>query len=190
MLAKAHEQAEARGLRNVNYLEGDFSTLSSIESQSVDAVISSMALHHLPDREALTRCFTTIGRVLKPGGALYLMDFGRLRTRRAIEIFVSKVSRTESRSVTQDYRASLLAAYTPEDFFCEIKRLQRQEISLHRTIVTPLVMIACTPLPTGQIEHVLSARYKAATKSLTPQRRSELAQLRLFLQFGGMEFPS
>lgn len=190
MLAKAREQAEACGLRNVNYLEGDFSTLSNIESQSVDAVISSMALHHLPDREALTRCFTTIGRVLKPGGALYLMDFGRLRTKRAIEIFVSKVSRTESKSVTQDYRASLLAAYTPDDFFCEIKRLQRQEISLHRTIVTPLVMIACTPLPTGQIEHVLSARYKAATKSLTQQRRSELEQLRLFLQFGGMEFPS
>ena len=190
MLAKAREQAKARGLSNVNYSEGDVSTLSNIEDQSVDAVISSMALHHLPDREALTRCFTAIGRVLKPGGALYLMDFGRLRTRRAIEIFVSKVSRTESESVTQDYRASLLAAYTPEDFSCEVERLRRQKISLHRTIITPLVMIASTPLPARQIEHVLSARYEAATKSLTAQRRSELAQLRLFLQFGGMEFPS
>jgi len=190
MLAKAREQAEARSLSNVNYSEGDFSTLSHIEDKSVDAVISSMALHHLPDRDSLTRCFTAIGRVLRPGGALYLMDFGRLRSRRAIEIFVSKVARTEPASVTQDYQASLLAAYTPEDFFCEIERLQRSEISLHRTIVTPLVIIVSTPLPGRQIGHVLSARYEKAKKSLTAQRRSELAQLRLFLQFGGMEFPS
>jgi len=190
MLAKAREQAEDHGLSNVTYSEGDFSTLSNIEDKSVDAVISSMALHHLPDRDSLTRCFTAIGRILRPGGALYLMDFGRLRTKRAIEIFVSKVSRTEPASVTEDYRASLLAAYTPEDFSCEIKRLRRPEISLHRTIVTPLVMIASTPLPSSQIKHVLSARYEKAKLSLTAQRRSELAQLRLFLQFGGMEFPS
>lgn len=190
MLAKAREQAQARGLSNVNYSEGDFSTLSNIEDKSVDAVISSMALHHLPDRDSLTRCFTAIGRILRPGGALYLMDFGRLRTKRAIEIFVSKVSRTEPASVTQDYRASLLAAYTPEDFSCEIKRLRRPEISLHQTIITPLVMIASTPLPSSQIEDVLSTRYENAKKSLTAQRRRELEQLRLFLQFGGMEFPS
>jgi len=87
MLNNARKQAEFLGLLNVNYLQDDFAMLSNIEEKSVDAVISSMALHHLPDREALARCFTKIGRILKPSGAMYIMDFGRLRSKKAINIF-------------------------------------------------------------------------------------------------------
>ncbi|MGC9561727.1 class I SAM-dependent methyltransferase [Brachymonas sp. M4Q-1] len=190
MLSKAREQAVHRSLSNVSYSEGDFSTLSRIDDHSADAVISSMAIHHLPDRESLARCFSAIKRVLKPGGTLYLMDFGRLRSLQAIEIFVAKVGKTEAASVTQDYRASLLAAYTPEDFSSEIARTGLHGVSLHRTIIAPLVMIASTALPARGIEPSLLARYRDAVKNLSASRQIELQQMRRFLQAGGMGFPT
>lgn len=190
MLSKAREQAVHRGLTNVSYSKDDFSTLSMIDDRSADAVISSMAIHHLPDRESLARCFSAIKRVLKPGGMLFLMDFGRLHSFQAIEIFVAKVRKTETASVSQDYRSSLLAAYTPEDFSREIARTGLHGVSLHKTIIAPLIMIASTALPTRVIEPSLLVRYRDAINNLSASRQMELQLMRWFLQAGGMRFPT
>ncbi len=187
MLAEGRTAAAAAGLSNVEFVEGDFSTLDGIADGSVDAVISSMALHHLPDRGALTRCFDAIGRVLRPGGALYLMDFGRLRSDRSLEIFVAKVAVSETKALTQDYRASLHAAFTPGDFQTEIARLCRRNVAFYRTPLAPLAMVAATParnmVPGG------NALFHQAVRRLSRTRRAELAQLRMFLGLGGLRFP-
>jgi arsenite methyltransferase len=189
MLQTARDQANAMGLFNVTYLEDDFSKLDVIQDQSADAVISSMALHHLPDRAALSRCFATIGRVLRPDGALYLMDFGRLRSKRAVDIFVAKVARTETPSLSADYRASLYAAFTPEDFVHDIVVLDHSKVSLFCTAVAPLIMIVCTPRPGAQLDSRILNAYRDATRRLSAHRRGELSQMRMFLRLGGLEFP-
>lgn len=48
--------------------------------QSADGVISTRALHHLPTHAHLESCFRQIARILRPGGALYLVDLGRLKS--------------------------------------------------------------------------------------------------------------
>ncbi len=46
------------------------------ESGSLDAVFSTMMMHHLTDREK-ARAITEIHRVLGPGGTYYALEFGR-----------------------------------------------------------------------------------------------------------------
>jgi arsenite methyltransferase len=45
-----------------------------IEDESVDAAVSSLAIHNLPTREDRVRAIEEISRVLKPGGRLALLD--------------------------------------------------------------------------------------------------------------------
>jgi arsenite methyltransferase len=45
-----------------------------IEDESVDAAMSSLAIHNLPTREDRARAIEEISRVLKPGGRLALLD--------------------------------------------------------------------------------------------------------------------
>ncbi|WP_321364904.1 class I SAM-dependent methyltransferase [uncultured Celeribacter sp.] len=187
MLSKARATAASSSLSNVDFIQSDFSTLESIADGSVDAVISSMALHHLPDRIALSRCFASIGRVLRPDGALYLMDFGRLRSDRSLEIFVGKVAISETEALAEDYRASLHAAFTPEDFQTEIARLGRQSVEFYRTPLAPLAMVAATP-PRSTVPG-RNAQFRQAVRRLNRTRRAELAQLRMFLSIGGLGFP-
>ncbi len=54
---------------------------------SVDAVVSTMSLHHLPTVERLCQTYREVARILKPGGGIYMVDFGHLKSRRSIEYF-------------------------------------------------------------------------------------------------------
>src|SRR4051794_10779271 len=47
-------------------------------SASFDAVVSSLALHALPDRDARDRACAEIARVLRPGGRVALLEYFRL----------------------------------------------------------------------------------------------------------------
>src|SRR4029434_392629 len=60
MLARARNHVAACGLTHVTFSAGDITSLSQIADQSVDAVISTMVLHHLPTREHLAACFKEI----------------------------------------------------------------------------------------------------------------------------------
>lgn len=187
MLAEAQSAAQAQDIQNVSFSEGDFSKLDGVADGSIDAVVSSMALHHLPDRAGLSYCFDAINRVLRPDGAIYLMDFGRLRNSRSLEIFVAKVAVSETQELTQDYRASLHAAFTPKDFETEIARMNRPGVALHRTPLAPLAMVVATrPLRTRLPE---TASFAEAVRRLSHTRRAELAQLRMFLSLGGLRMP-
>jgi len=65
-------KAKSQGLANIVCHHGGFLTYVHTDSP-LDAITSSMALHHLPDfwkQKALTR----LNMMLKPGGRLYLHD--------------------------------------------------------------------------------------------------------------------
>ena len=59
-------------IKNIKFLQGGFLTYRH-EGEPLDAVVTELALHHLPDfwkQVALLR----ISQMLRPGGKLYLMD--------------------------------------------------------------------------------------------------------------------
>jgi ubiquinone/menaquinone biosynthesis C-methylase UbiE len=70
MLEVAQQEALARGLHNIRYLEGDAQALPCADA-SFDVVTCRHAPHHFPQADVAAREWA---RVLKPGGKLLLVD--------------------------------------------------------------------------------------------------------------------
>lgn len=102
---------EAQGLTNVELRVGDITQLPLTDG-SVDAVLSTLALHHLPDMAHLERCFAEVHRVLRPGGGVCLSDFGRLKTLDSMADFVALDVERTPRRMSIDYWHSLRAAFS------------------------------------------------------------------------------
>ena len=80
MLYYLRTESENRSLINVRVLKEDIRSLPSITNASIDVVISTSALHHLPNDSDLESTFLNISRILKPEGRFYLFDFGLLKS--------------------------------------------------------------------------------------------------------------
>jgi ubiquinone/menaquinone biosynthesis C-methylase UbiE len=72
MLARASQKAKESSLGNIEFLQGGFLTYEHA-AEPVDAAVSKLALHHLPDFWKLI-ALQRIRAMLRPGGRLYLMD--------------------------------------------------------------------------------------------------------------------
>ena len=77
-----------------------------------DAVLSKDMLHHLPDPHAL---WSEIRRLIRPGGAVYVMDLIRPDSPLAARQIVERVAAHESPLLKEDFYNSLCAAFTPEE---------------------------------------------------------------------------
>lgn len=116
MLERAREHIAALQLTNVELRQGDITELRSITDASVDSVVSSMALHHLPTVDLLSRTFAQVRRVLRPDGGVYLADFGRLHSAKSIHYFAYQYADRQPELFTLDYLYSLKAAFSVDDF--------------------------------------------------------------------------
>jgi arsenite methyltransferase len=66
--------AEAEGVRErVQVVDGDMRSLPFGDA-SFDAVVSSLAIHNVPDRDGRERAIFEIVRVLRPGGRVAILD--------------------------------------------------------------------------------------------------------------------
>jgi SAM-dependent methyltransferase len=74
ILAIARRKASAAGL-DAEFVEA-FSNEMPFADASLDAVVSTLFFHHI-DAGAKRRTFAEIARVLRPGGALHVGDWGR-----------------------------------------------------------------------------------------------------------------
>lgn len=74
MIARARKKASKAGV-DVTFTHGVVEALPFPDGQ-FDAVLSTLMLHHLP-REARNQCAREVRRVLKPGGRVLAVDFGR-----------------------------------------------------------------------------------------------------------------
>lgn len=111
MLAVLREQADARGLRNVEILYEDIRTLPSLQGRNVDVVITTSALHHLPDLEGLQLTFQRIESLLRQDGGFYVFDFGLLRSPLTQQLMVAEVAKLAPPITAKDYELSLRAAF-------------------------------------------------------------------------------
>ena len=69
------ENARAEGVsERVEIKTGDMRELP-LPDGSVDAVVASLSIHNIPDKEGRAKAIKEIQRVLKPGGQIALLDF-------------------------------------------------------------------------------------------------------------------
>lgn len=185
MLADAERYSQNLNLKNITFREGDITKLEGIPDQSMDAVISTMVLHHLPDLQHLENCFRTIRRVLKPGGALYLTDFGRLKSLKTV-VFLAYVNRRYQPHIfSLDYERSMRAAFRKEEFEVLAAQYLSPDAKLISTFTVPFLIIVKTedkPLPDN-----LRYRVKAMRDALIPRYRRDLDDLRFFFRLGGLK---
>ncbi len=132
MLKVANENAKEKNLNNVSFQEGNICNLSFIEDHTVDFVISTFALHHLPDISDLDKASSEIKRILKQNGVLYLLDFSRFKSEKSIEDFTSLEKEKYSELFTTGYYNSLRAAF----YFDDLKDIWQKHLTSHCEIHT------------------------------------------------------
>ncbi len=183
MIARGNESLRRLAACSVNLRVDDMTELDSVESGSIDVVLSSMAMHHLPDSDHLYRCFEAIERVMAPDARVLISDFGRLKSLKSIEYFVRRAIPSNEPILERDYRASLRAAFSREEFSRVLSGRLRQRISIYSTVVSPMMLVLMSPFPSPQ--H-LSANTDQILQTLPRNRRADYRELRLSLSLGGM----
>ena len=108
MVARARENAEKGGYRNVEFRLGEIDHLP-VESGSVDVIISNCVINLVPDK---ANAFSEAFRVLRPGGRLMISDIVLLKDlpesiRRSTAAYVGCLSGAVQREV---YLAAIRAA--------------------------------------------------------------------------------
>jgi arsenite methyltransferase len=183
MIAAGNAVLRETGADNVELRVDDMTELSSVPPAGVDVVLSSMAMHHLADTQALRRCFEAIERVMAPGANVLISDFGRLNSLKSIEYFVRRAIPPDEPELERDYRASLRAAFSRKEFAAALPGRISERISLYTTALSPMMVVMMTPLPDFSGNSLRSA---AVVRSLPRARRADYWQLYFSLRLGGM----
>lgn len=139
MLGQARTTLTRAGVSNVELLSGNMTQLTGIDDASMDCVISTMSLHHLPDLAALSSTMREVRRVLKPSGGLYFVDFGRLKRASTQRFFSEDWHERQSAQFTQDYLNSLKAAFSVEELSNAVTVLDPGVVR-HLTALAPFMV--------------------------------------------------
>jgi len=184
MLEMANRNVEQLGLRNVQLSQADITELAGIADHSVDGVISTMALHHLPTHEHLRRCFRQINRVLRPGGALYLVDFGRLKLLKTVIFFAYQNAGLQPHLFTLDYERSLRAAFE----FADFQQISSEELPGRGEVIGTFMVPMLTVIKSEDkpIARDLLDRLRKAIERMPRRYRSDLNDMRTFFRLGGL----
>lgn len=185
MLDSARKYVAERGLKNVSFSQGDITKLTQFGDQSVDAVISTMVLHHLPTHEHLAACFREISRVLKPNGAVYLTDFGRLKSLKSVITFAYMNADQQPHIFSLDYERSLRAAFLLEDFVNAAAQHLPASVATYSTAIVPLLVIMRTA--PRSLTPETKAKLSSLRKELPRRYRADLEDMRLFFRQGGLK---
>lgn len=184
MLQQAQELITRQGLTNVTLRHGDITDLSMFADQSVDAVVSTMALHHLPDSDCLARTYAEVARILKADGGIYMVDFGHLKAQRSIDYFGNQYADRQPELFTLDYINSLHAAFYIEDFRKAAQPLLRRA-RLYSTIALPFMVALKSPTRRGE-DPALRAKLAEMKRGLPNWHHADIADLIRHFRMGGM----
>lgn len=112
MLDYIRWKAQMRGITNIECRHGGFLTYNHADDP-LDAISTSMALHHLPDfwkHKALGR----LNRMLKDGGRLFLMDviFSEENYEKNITLWIDKLTHKVGPDMTKDVSRHIRKEYS------------------------------------------------------------------------------
>lgn len=185
MIVRAHEYIKLSKVENVRIIQEDITTLKSFPDSSIDGIISTMTLHHLPDIKYLDLCFQQVRRVLKQNGAVYLADFGRLKSPDTMYFFSHMHENSLPVEVVQDYEYSLRAAFSVEEFQYIAKKELPQWIRVYATFLVPFMVIIKSPDRVVDLQ-LLRSHLRYSLNTLSPIFRRDLNNLRIFFRLSGL----
>lgn len=185
MLESAQNHVQNMGLQNVELVQGDITRLANIADHSVDGAISTMALHHFPGYEHLRACFKEITRILRPGGALYLVDFGRLKSLKSVIFFSYMNAAHQPHLFSLDYERSLRAAFLLEEFQALTRECLPPYAVVYSTFKMPFLTLIKSQDKT--LPDSLRHQLKEMRQNLPSRYRHDLDDLRFFFRLGGLK---
>jgi arsenite methyltransferase len=100
-------RAKGEDLNNVDFQLADIQSLP-LDDSSVDLIVSHGAMHHLKD---ISKAFSEIYRILKPGALAYITDLRR----DAPEDIVQEIAVSLSEGQAKGFINSVKASYVPEE---------------------------------------------------------------------------
>jgi ubiquinone/menaquinone biosynthesis C-methylase UbiE len=185
MIESARTFIRDQGVTNIEIVEGDITRLDGIADQSVDGIVSTMTLHHLPGLGHLRECFQQIRRVMKPNSGIYLADFGRFKSLNTVYFFAHMHEKTLPTEVVQDYEYSLKAAFSPAEYREIVDTMIPGSAAVHATFLAPFMVIIKSK--TNRVtDPALRQKLKALREVLSPGFQQDLDDLRLFFRLGGL----
>ncbi|MEM6998637.1 MAG: class I SAM-dependent methyltransferase [Pseudomonadota bacterium] len=111
MLDEAKKALKRSGLNNVVNLIEKYIDVSTLSEQKYDLIFSNSLLHHLHDPLLLWNCIKSA----KGDPSVFIMDLMRPENDEQVEQFVKNYSIGEPEILQRDFRASLKAAFTPDE---------------------------------------------------------------------------
>ncbi len=172
---------------NIDLRQADMTFLEGFSPHSVDSVLCTMSLHHLADPPALIRCLGQIRRVLKPGGGLYLADFGRLKRRSTQRYFAYDRQSSQSEQFTADFLQSMQAAFSLQELH-EAVTANGLSASCYSTAMAPF-MVVMRSSARRTCEASVKQRARQAFAALTPRQQRDIDNLVRWFALGGLRLP-
>ncbi len=178
MLNYLKTEADQLQLKNVSVLCEDISVLPSFIGKQVDLVISTSALHHLPDEATLRNVFKRLKTLIKNDGGFYFFDFGLLKSQKSQEICVAEVAKLAPPITVQDYQVSLQAAFPISTVFqIASEEFSRSFIASSSAFFDFFYFIQTPPRTTPS--HSAKAHMKSRRKCMTLSMKTELTFLQV-----------
>jgi ubiquinone/menaquinone biosynthesis C-methylase UbiE len=188
MLKLADATVQRFDLDNVRFKTRYIQDLECIPTDSMDVVMSTMSLHHLPDISVLQATLREAARVLKPDGVIYLADFSRLKRESTRRFFAEQHREEQSEIFTTDYLNSLRAAFTVQEFK-EAKEIFGPDTQFNSTALVPFMIV----MHRGERRTVPPRALnecKAVFHSLPPAQQQDFIDLKRFFALGGLSTPN
>jgi SAM-dependent methyltransferase len=184
MLERARDTVVRSGVANVSLQAGDMNALVQLADASVDCVTCTFSLHHLPDQASLLRAFSEAARVLKPGGGIYICDFGRLKRRASQAYFAYERRESQSELFTEDFLNSLRAAFSLGELTAAAAPLG-SDVGIHQTALAPFMVVLRRPTQASAATATIDRGVKMLAE-LSPREQVEFRALSRWFQLAGL----
>jgi arsenite methyltransferase len=187
MLALAQQNLSRQNLSQVSLRQADITHLQDFDDASFDAVTCTLSLHHLPDEAALRQTMRELQRVLKPGGGVYLADFGRLKRVASQHYFAHDRATEQTPLFTEDYLHSLRAAFSLRELGAATALLTPPP-QRFQTALAPFMLIfrraRNSPLPAAA-----QACARQVFAHMSAAQRQDFRALSLWFRVSGLGLP-
>ena len=185
MITDAKKHIQELNIKNVTFIQGDITSLNDIADKSMDGIISTLALHHLPTLEHLVDCFEEISRIIKPNGSLYLADFGKLKSLKSVLFFAYINANHQPHIFSLDFERSLRAAFYKSDFEILANNLLPKGANVFSTFKMPLMILIKTE--DQPLSENIKKKLNGLRQSLSSRYRRDLNDIRTFFRLGGLK---